>query len=113
MILDVHAELLSMSLQHTIAEEVETVRAGVLQRSLGLVDQKPEPGHDRARPRQSLGRVSAAEDDEVVGVVDQMRAKRRLAFLQTPKLEEAESAAVDQAVAERSGRGAGRRRAAA
>src|SRR5271165_414948 len=89
MILDGHAELLSMSLQHTVAEEVETVRAGVLQRSLGLVDQKPEPGHDRARPRQSLGRVSAAEDDEVVGVVDQMRAKRRLAFLQTPKLEEA------------------------
>src|SRR5271165_4250178 len=68
MILDVHAELLSMSLQHTVAEEVETVRAGVLQRSLGLVDRKPEPGHDRARPRQSLGRVAAAEDDEVVGV---------------------------------------------
>ena len=40
------------------------------QRGLCLVEREPELGHHRLRPRQSLSRASATEDDEVVSIRD-------------------------------------------
>src|ERR1700676_4362470 len=59
-----------------VAEEVEAFHAGVLHRGLRFVEGEPEPGHRRSCPRQRLFCVTAAEDDEVIGVVDQMGAER-------------------------------------
>jgi hypothetical protein len=40
-----------VSLQHTVAEEVEAFLSGISQRSFRLVDRQPELGHHRLRPR--------------------------------------------------------------
>ena len=53
-----------------VAEEVEAFLPSILQRGLGLVECQPEPRHYRLRPRQRFGRTSATEDDEVVGIRD-------------------------------------------
>src|SRR5271165_2861574 len=76
MILDVHAELLSMSLQHTVAKEIEALIPGVPHRGFRLVERQPELRHHRLRPRQGLLRAAAAEDDEVVGVRDDVSPER-------------------------------------
>src|SRR5262245_41540546 len=47
-----------------VAKEAKSFLSGILQRGLGLVEREPELGHHRLRPRQSLGRVTTAEDDE-------------------------------------------------
>jgi hypothetical protein len=60
----------------------------LLHRGFGLVDAQPDPAHHRRRPRQCLVRVSAAEDDEVVGVVDQMGAEYFVTSPQSPQLQE-------------------------
>src|ERR1700739_1971899 len=65
-----------VSLQHTVAEEVEAFLSGVSQRSFRLIDRHPELGHHRLRPRQCLRRATAAEDDEVVGIGDDVSAER-------------------------------------
>jgi hypothetical protein len=51
-----------------VAKEVEALIAGILQRGLFLIDAEPELCHHRLRPRQRLRRMTAAEDDEVVGI---------------------------------------------
>src|SRR5271165_7213553 len=89
MILDVHAELLSMSLQHTVAEEIEALIPSVPHRGFRLVERQPELRHHRFRPRQSLLRAAAAEDDEVVGVRDDVSPERFAASAETPMLQEA------------------------
>jgi hypothetical protein len=71
-----------------VAEEVEALSPGVLQRSLRLVECQPEPRHHRLGPRQSLGCTSAAEDDEVVGVGDDVCTERFSAAGQAPVLQE-------------------------
>ena len=53
-----------------VAKEVEALAPSIPNRGLRLVEGEPEPGHHLPRPRQSLGRVTAAEDDEVVGIGD-------------------------------------------
>src|SRR5438034_3911012 len=72
-----------------IAKEVEAFLPGILQRGLRLVERKPEPGHHLLRPRQSLGRMSATEDDEVVGIGDHLRTERLATSGQPPMLQEA------------------------
>ena len=72
-----------------IAKEVEAFFPGILQRGLCLVECKLEPFHHLLRPRQRLSRVSAAEDDEVVGIGDDMGAERLAASGQPPMLQEA------------------------
>ena len=49
---------------------------------------QPELGHHRLRPRQCLGRTTAAEDDEVVGIGDDVGMERFAASGQTPVLQE-------------------------
>src|SRR5437667_7548300 len=71
-----------------VAEEVEAFLSGVSQRSFRLVDRQPELGHHRLRPRQCLRRATAAEDNEVVGIGDDVSAERVAAFSQTPMLQE-------------------------
>ena len=51
-----------------IAEKVEALPPGILQRGFALVDRQPDLGHHRLRPCQSLGRVTATEDDKVVSI---------------------------------------------
>src|SRR5271166_1671342 len=89
MILDVHAELLSMSLQHTVTKEIEALIPGVPHRGFRLVERQPELRHHRLRPRQGLLRAAAAEDDEVVGVRDDVSPERFAASGETPMLQEA------------------------
>src|SRR5438128_2572781 len=72
-----------------IAKEVEAFLPSILQRGLRLVEHKPEPGHHLLRPRQSLGRISATEDDEVVGIGDHLRTEHLATSGQPPMLQEA------------------------
>src|SRR4029077_7554452 len=71
-----------------VTKEVKAFLAGILQRGLHLVERQPEFRHRRLRPRQRLGRVAAAEDDEVVGIGDDPRAERLGASGDAPVLEE-------------------------
>ena len=48
----------------------------------------PSLRHHRLRPRQRLGRTTAAEDDEVVGIGDDVGTERFAASGQTPVLQE-------------------------
>src|ERR1700736_552840 len=59
-----------------VSQEVEAFLPSILQRGLGLVEGDPKPRHHRLRPRQSLSRTSATEDDEVVGVRNDVCAER-------------------------------------
>ena len=59
-----------------VSKEVEALRPCVLHRGLRLVERQPELRHHRLCPRQSLSRMSLAEDDEVIGIVDDVRAER-------------------------------------
>ena len=79
-----------------VAEEVEAFLSGVSQRSFRLVDRQPEPGHHRLRPRQCLCRATAAEDNEVVGIGDDVSMERVAASGQTPVLQEPVLLAQDQ-----------------
>jgi hypothetical protein len=79
-----------------VAKEVEVLLAGILQLGFHLVEREPEPGHHRFGPRQRLGRMSAAEDDEVVGIGDDMGAERLAACGLAPMLEEAVHVQVGQ-----------------
>jgi hypothetical protein len=56
-----------MAWSKRIAKEIEAFPSGVLHRGFRLVERQPKFRHHRLRPRQSLVRVSAAEDDEIVG----------------------------------------------
>src|SRR6202162_2574673 len=71
-----------------IAEEVEALLPSILQRGLRLVECQPEPRHHRLRPCQGLGRTSATEDDEVIGIRDDACPKRLPAPGQPPILQE-------------------------
>src|SRR5712672_4571078 len=71
-----------------VAKEREALLTGVPQRGLGLVERQPELGHHRLRPRQGLRRTTAAEDDEVVGIGDDMGTECLAASGQTPVLQE-------------------------
>src|SRR5262245_40002239 len=71
-----------------VAQEVEALLPSILQRSLGFVEYQPEPRHRSPRPRQGLGRISTTEDDEVVGIRDDVRSERLPAPGQPPILQE-------------------------
>src|SRR3954451_19866592 len=55
-----------------VTQKVEPVRPRVAQPGLGPVKGQPETCHHTVRPRQGLGRVTAAENDEVVRIIDNM-----------------------------------------
>src|ERR1700730_526764 len=71
-----------------IAKEIEAFPPGVLHRGFRLVECQPEFRHHRLRPRQRLFRMSAAEDDKVVGVRDDMCAEHFATSTETPMLQE-------------------------
>jgi hypothetical protein len=72
-----------------IAKEVEALVPGIPDYGLRLVEGKPELGHYQPRPRQCLIRKSAAEDDEVVGIGDDMSSVGFTSSSAPPVLEEA------------------------
>ncbi len=53
-----------------ITEKVERLRPGLANGGLCLVQGQSHPCHYRPRPCQGLSRMSAAEDDKVIGVGD-------------------------------------------
>src|SRR5262245_420991 len=53
-----------------VAKKVEPFLSGIPDRGLRLVEGEPEPHHHVLRPRHCLDRATAAEDDEVVGIID-------------------------------------------
>src|SRR5437867_6221832 len=55
-----------------IAQEVERFPARIADTRLGLIEVQADGPHRPPRPRQSLRRVSQAEDDEVVGIGDDL-----------------------------------------
>jgi hypothetical protein len=71
-----------------VAKEVEAFTPGILDRGFRLVERQPELRHHRPRPGRSLFRVSAAEDDEVVGIGDDMCVEHFAAPRQPPMLQE-------------------------
>src|SRR3954468_7485259 len=79
-----------------VAQEVEVFLPRITHGSLRFVDGEPKPGHDLPRPRQRLCRVSAAEDDEVVGIVHDMRFVGVTTALVTPVPEKAVHVSVSQ-----------------
>src|SRR4051794_38010669 len=85
-----------------VAEEVEALAPSIASRGLRLVEGEPEPGHHLPRPRQSLGRVTAAEDDEVVGIGDDAGPKGDAPSARTPMLQEAVHVEVGQQRADHS-----------
>src|SRR5208337_4719358 len=69
MILDVHAELLSMSLQHTVSQEVELALRDFADSCLLLVHREPQLAHDLPQFLQGrFGLAPSAQDHEVVRV---------------------------------------------
>ena len=79
-----------------VAKEVEALAPSVANRGLRLVEGEPEPGHHLPRPRQGLGRVTAAEDDEVVGIGDDVGPIGDAPSARTPVLQEAVHVEVGQ-----------------
>src|ERR1700722_6922022 len=77
-----------------VAQEVEVFLPRIAQSSLRFVYGETELGHDLSRPRQSLLRMPAAEDDEVVGIVHDVRSAGFTAALVSPVPEEAVHVAV-------------------
>src|SRR5262249_40012719 len=70
------------------AKEREALLTGIFQRGFSLVDRQPKLGHHPLRPRQRLGRTTVAEDDEVVGIGDNMSAEVFTASALTPMFQE-------------------------
>jgi hypothetical protein len=70
----------------SIAKECEAFLSSISQQGLGLVECQPKLGHHCFRSRQGLGRATAAEDDEVVSIRDNMGTERLVASTQTPVL---------------------------
>ena len=58
-----------------IAQEVEALLAAIADAGLGLVQGQSQPGHHLPRPGQGLPRVSATEDDKVIGIVHHLGAE--------------------------------------
>jgi len=71
-----------------VSKEREALPAGISQRSLGLIERQPELRHHLLRPRQRLTRTTAAEDDEVVSVGDDVSAEGFATPASTPVLQE-------------------------
>src|SRR5688572_22346800 len=67
---------------------VEALAPSIANRGLRLVEGEPEPGHHLPRPRQSLGRVTAAKDNEVVGIDDDVSPIGRTPFARAPMPQE-------------------------
>ena len=72
-----------------VAKEVETLLVPVHNSCLGLVQSESDPSHHLPRPFQRLGRSAAAQDDEIIGVVDESRSKLFSLPLPPPVLEKA------------------------
>ena len=71
-----------------VAEEVEAFLSSILQRGLGLIEGQPEFHHHHLCPRHSLCRTTAAENDEVISIRDDMRPERITTFGQPPVFQE-------------------------
>src|SRR5262249_44478395 len=71
-----------------VAKEREALLTGISQRGLGLVERQPKLGHHPLRPRQRLTRTTAAEDDEVVSVGDNVSTEGFATTTLTPVLQE-------------------------
>src|SRR4029077_8210700 len=71
-----------------VSEEVEALRSSILHRGFRPVERQPELRHHRLRPRQSLSRRVLAEDDEVIGVIDDVGTECLAAAGESPMLEE-------------------------
>src|SRR5208283_4371603 len=79
MILDVHAELLSMSLQHTEPQEVELPFRDPADSCLLLVHRQLQLTHDLAQVMQRrFGAALPAQDHEVIRVGDEQSAEASL-----------------------------------
>ena len=72
-----------------VPEEVEALRSCVLHRGFPLVECQPELRHHRLCPRQRLSRASLTEDNEIIGIVDDVRTERLTAAAASPMLEKA------------------------
>src|SRR5271166_3876214 len=76
MILDVHAELLSMSLQHTVSQEIELSFRHSADARLFLAHRELQLAHDLPQALQGhFGFAPSAQDHEVVGVGHEPRAE--------------------------------------
>src|SRR6516164_6189662 len=54
---------------------------------LGFVQSESDPSHRLPRPFQSFGRTTAAQDNQIIGIVDESRSKLFLFVLPPPVLE--------------------------
>src|SRR5689334_14356068 len=79
-----------------VAQEVEVFLPCIEHSRLRFVYGEPEPGHDPPRPRQGLLRISAAEDDKVVGIIHDMRSVGFTAALVPPVPEKTVHVAVGE-----------------
>src|SRR6202023_3780171 len=52
-----------------VSQKVKPLCAGLLDAGLRFVQRESNPGHHTPRPIQRLGRATATEDHEIVGVV--------------------------------------------
>src|SRR6478736_6924044 len=71
-----------------VPKEVKAFQSSILHRGFSLVECQPKLGHHRLRPRQCIFRVAAAENDEVVGIGDNLAMECFTPTAETPMLQE-------------------------
>src|SRR5689334_25403577 len=79
-----------------ISKKVEPFVPNVSDRGLCLVERQPQPVHHLSRPRLGLVRMSAAENDEVIGIGDDMGSIGCVPSALSPVLQEAVHVEVSQ-----------------
>src|SRR6185369_8144444 len=72
-----------------VAKEVEALVSAVPEHGLRLIEREPQPGQHLPRPCQSLGGSAAAQDDEVVGIGDDVGTVSLASSGAPPVLQEA------------------------
>ncbi len=88
--------LSEMVRSEAVAKKVETFPSGIAQAGLRFVEGEAEPGHDMPGPLQRLIRMSAAEDDKVVGIIHDPGLEPLIASAGPPMAEEAVDVTVGQ-----------------
>src|SRR5262245_38550683 len=71
-----------------VAKKGGAFPTSISQRGLGLVERQPKLSHHPLRPCQRFGRATAAKDDKVVGVGDNMSTEGFATSASTPVLQE-------------------------
>ena len=80
--------LRKMAWSQRVAKKIEAFSPSIFHRGFRPVERQPECHHHCSCPRRRLLRMTAAENDEVIGIGNDMRMECFTASAQTPMLQE-------------------------